>query len=132
MANRVMFDGAGQLVVQRGSHSSYVTPHLAQRRPIGWLIAGQSATYGIDAKSKQTVECRMRLLTLALILNLNAEEVLGEKVPVECLEVSHIEDDAMTLRDRPLIKGLGTNQAEKLIASAAGFEDPFQKPPMNR
>jgi hypothetical protein len=46
--------------------------------------------------------------------------------------VSHIEDDAMTFRDRPLIKGFGTNQAEKLVASAAGVEDPFQKPPMNR
>src|SRR5271168_268503 len=124
MANRVLLfgAGAGQLVVQRSSHSGYVTPHLAQRRPVGGLIARQSAAYGIDAKSKQTVECRMRLLTVTLTLDLilNAKEVLGEQVPVERLEVSHIEDDAMTFRDGPLIEGFGTNQAEKLIASAAG------------
>jgi hypothetical protein len=63
---------------------------------------------------------------------LKAEEVLAEQVPVERLEVSYIEDDAMTLRNRPLIEEFSANQAEKFVAALAGVEDPFQKPPTNR
>ncbi len=103
--NRVLFEcSVVELLVQFSPDSGHVTPHLTQRGPVGWQIARQPATNRINAKSKQPVQCRMKTI--------NAEPVLAQQVTVECLQVSHVEDDAMTLRNRPFIEGFGANQAE--------------------
>ncbi len=59
---------------------------------------------------------------------LQPEDVFVEQIPIECLKVPHIEDDAMTLRNRPLIEGTRADHTEQCIASPACVVDPFHEP----
>jgi hypothetical protein len=54
---------------------------------------------------------------------LKAEQSLMQKVPVECFQMSNIEDDAMALRDRAVIHGLRPDDVEKGIALMARIGD---------
>src|ERR1700722_6389008 len=55
------------------------------------------------------------------------ENALTQEIPIERLEVSDIKDDAVTLRNRPIVQRLGSHDTEKRIAPPAGVRQPFQQ-----
>jgi hypothetical protein len=68
---------------------------MPQRRPVGWLVGGQSPADWIDAEGEEAIEFRLK--------RIHAQNPLVEEVPVEGLQVPYIEDDAVALRNRPVI-----------------------------
>src|SRR5258708_28088557 len=50
-----------------------------------------------------------------------AERPFAEKIPIECFQMSDIEDDAMTLRNGTLVQRVGLHHLEDFIASPASI-----------
>jgi hypothetical protein len=46
-----------------------------------------------------------------------------EKISIESFQVAQIENQAVSLGDRPLVKGIRGKQREKVIGSLAGVRD---------
>src|SRR4029077_7514637 len=47
---------------------------------------------------------------------LQPEDASVQSIPIECFKVSEIEDDAVTLRNRPLVQSVLAHQIEESIA----------------
>ena len=50
-----------------------------------------------------------------------AQRPFAEKIPIECFQMSDIEDDAMTLRNRALVNRVGLHHLEDFIAAPASI-----------
>src|ERR1700679_3509697 len=58
---------------------------------------------------------------------LNPKRAPIQQIPVECFEVSNIEDDTMALGNGPFITGVGSDQIEQSIASAPSVRQSLQE-----
>jgi hypothetical protein len=58
---------------------------------------------------------------------LETQDVLVEQVPVKCLEMPDVKEDAVTLWNRPFVDGVRTYYAEECVTSAASIGDPLQQ-----
>src|SRR6516164_2087702 len=58
---------------------------------------------------------------------LQAEDIFMQQVPVKCLKMPDVEDDAVALRNRPIVDRLCPHDVEQGIASAAGIGESFEK-----
>jgi hypothetical protein len=92
-----LVDGfAGALLVVR---------HVGQGRPIGGLVAGQLARWGVDAEGEQAVELRVE--------RRDVQRVARHQVPVEGIHVPQVKDDAMAFPDGARIERAGPDHAEQ-------------------
>jgi hypothetical protein len=57
---------------------------------------------------------------------LQSKDIFVDQVPVERLEVPHIEDDAMALRNGPLVNGVNADQVEESVTSPARIGNALQ------
>ncbi len=62
---------------------------------------------------------------------LQTENVFMKQIPVEGLKVSDIKNDAMPLRNRTVVDGLGLHDVEKGVTSAPGIGDPLEQHAIN-
>jgi hypothetical protein len=104
-------DGVREFLIQSGSHVSCIILHGGNRRPVGGLIAGEASTHGVDAEGKEAVEVGMK--------GLQSKHALVEQIPIEGLQMPDVENDAVTLGDRPLVQRIRLNDTEELIALIA-------------
>jgi hypothetical protein len=56
-----------------------------------------------------------------------AETALSEKIPVERLKMSEVEDDPMPFRDWALVKRVRPYKVKKLIRAGAGLREAFKE-----
>jgi len=84
------------------------------RRPIRRRIRRQSPIHRVNAKRKQVIECPLK--------GLQSESALGQQIPVKRLYMSHIEYDAVSLWNRPIIHGLLAHHAKYVVGARAGVE----------
>jgi hypothetical protein len=89
--------------------------HTIKRRPIGGNIGGQSSADRIDAEGKEPVQLGLHTL--------QTEDTIPEQIPIERFEVSDIKDNAVALRDRPLVEEIIADHIKELVALAASPEE---------
>jgi hypothetical protein len=105
---------ARELFVESRPGSVHITVHMIERRPISGNVSGQASVDRIDAEGEQPIQFGLRTL--------QSEDAIPEQIPVERFEVSDIKNDAVALRDRPLVEEVVTNNAEERVALAASLE----------
>jgi hypothetical protein len=93
-----------QQLVEFLADPAVVPLHLCQPRPISWLVGWQFPRRRIDAEGKKPVKSRVK--------RGHVQRVARDQVPIEGFHVAHIKEDAMALRDGPLVKGIGPDAAE--------------------
>src|SRR5579863_9003784 len=59
--------------------------------------------------------------------SLEAQNPFAQKIPIECFQMSEIKNDSMSLRNRPLIQGVGTYNVENLIRSNPSLGHPLKQ-----
>src|SRR5271169_6073948 len=82
--------------VESSADAAHVIADDVQRGPVRWQIGWKSAADWIDAEGEQPIKLRMGTL--------QPEDVSVQQIPIECLKVSYIEDDPVTLWNRSLIE----------------------------
>jgi hypothetical protein len=94
------FHGAVQFL----AHAPLVPLHFVAPRPIGRRVRRQSAAYRIDAERKQLIE--------GWVEGPQTKCAVREQIPVERFNVSHVKNDAVPFRDRPVVQCFFSHQAE--------------------
>src|SRR5258708_23212296 len=105
-----MFDRVIQLIAQ----TPVVALDFFVPRPIRRRIRRQSPIHRVNAKRKQVIECPLK--------GLQAESPLRQKVAIKRLYMSHIEYDAVSLWNRPIIQGLLAHHAKYVVGARAGVK----------
>src|SRR5580704_2252557 len=100
-----------ELVIECRTNAGTVFMDDIRRRPVTGNVIGQTAADWIDAKSEEAIEVGIKTF--------EPESAAVKQVPVEGFQMPQIKNDAMTLRDGPVIKGIDTYQAKKRIALPA-------------
>jgi hypothetical protein len=90
-------------IVNRLPDTQSILTHLCSLRPVRALVLWQLSWFGIDPECEEPVE---------LWMERGLPYRLGEEIPVKRLEMSDVENDPVTLRNRPLIEGIRPNQVE--------------------
>src|SRR5260370_42435506 len=108
-----------EIVVESATDIGHVIADAAQRGPVGWYIGGEPTADWIDAEGEQPIKFKMDTL--------HPEDAFVQQIPIECFQVSHIKNDAVTLRNRPLIEPAGADQIEECIASPTGVGQALRK-----
>src|SRR5579872_3813429 len=108
-----------QLFIQRRPDVPHVLANSRERGPVRRLVRGQSATHRINAEREQTIELRMKAL--------QTENIFMQQVPIESLEVSNVENDAMPLGDGAVVHRLGFHDGKKCVAFPAGIPETLQQ-----
>src|SRR5208283_555597 len=109
----------GQLFVQLREDSARVVVHKLKRWPVRGLVGGHSATNRVNAEGKQPIKFRMKTL--------QPEDVFVEQIPVKRLQVPQIKDEAVTLRNRPLVHRVRADQVEESFTPPTGREKSLQQ-----
>jgi osmoprotectant transport system ATP-binding protein len=113
---------ATQAAVHRFPNASAVLAYLRFARPVLRLILRQITSSRIDAKGKETVERRIE--------RVHFEQVGADQIPVKRLQVSEVEDEPMTLLNRPLVECLRLKQLEEFVrAKSRRLEIGDKRPP---
>src|SRR5579863_9991943 len=108
-----------QFFIQNIANFLDVCPHFGNGRPVRRLIAGKTATNGINTESKQAVKFRMETL--------QAQNSFVEKIPVEGLQMSDIKNDAVTLSNGPFIERIRPDDRKQPVGAAAGIGELFDQ-----
>ena len=90
--NKVIAEQAIQLL----PHAPVIGCDLGEAGPVSGLVSRKPAAHRIDAKGKQPVKL--------LMARSKAQGMTSDQVPVKCFEVADVENDAVPLRDRPVIE----------------------------
>ncbi len=96
---------------------------IGHRGPIYRLIRGEPSADRIDTEGKQLVKSRIE--------RLEPQDTFAQKVPLECLQVPEVEDDAMPLGNRPLVERISPDDIEKLVRSDASLGQALEKFTLN-
>src|SRR2546430_8310908 len=110
-----MLDRAVQLLAQ----TPVVAFDLFARRPIRRGVRWQSAAHRVNAKRKQVVERPLK--------RPQPKRALREQVPIKSLDVSNIENNAVSLGDGPVVHRLFASHAKYLIGARARVEQSVMK-----
>src|SRR5262249_38914357 len=70
-------------------------------------------------KSKEAIKLRIK--------RFDAQQPLAQQIPIECFEMTYIKDDAMPLRNRPLIQRAGANNFKELIGFISGIGEALKE-----
>src|SRR5579864_5326855 len=92
---------AFQAFIQSTTQTRHVVAYFGNRRPILWEIRGQPATNGVNAECKQAIEIGTNTF--------DVQGALPQKIPIESLQMANVENDAMALRDRAVVKEVRLN-----------------------
>jgi hypothetical protein len=82
------------------------------RRPIRRRIRRQSPVHRVNAERKKVVECSLK--------RPQSERTFREQIPVKGLDMPNIEDNAVSLWNRPVVNGFFTNHPKYFIGAGAG------------
>jgi hypothetical protein len=96
-----------------------VAPHFFQRRPVFRLIIRQTSLHGIDAEGEESIEIGVER---------SKSEWLKEKVPVECLQMTQIENNTVALGNGTVVEGFGPDNFKEFITVGAGLADSRMEP----
>ena len=110
-AGRIGLQCFRQFCIQRCSDFLNIVPYRENRWPLRRLICWQTTPNRIDAKSKEAIELWIKTF--------QSKRTIMQKIPIERLEMSDVENDAMALGDGAIIKGVGIHDGEKLIGFLA-------------
>ena len=91
----------------------HVTSHFVDRRPIRRLVPWQLSRWRIDPERKKLVELRLE--------GRHVQRVARNQVPVECLQMSQVEDHPVALGDRSLVEEFRLDQPEQRVGILAGL-----------
>src|SRR6266446_205114 len=105
-----VLNGMVQLIPQ----APVIALDLFARLPIRRRIRRQSPIHRVNAKPNQVIECPLK--------GLQSESALGQQIPVKRLYMSHIEYDAVSLGNWPVIHGLLAHHAKYVVGARAGVE----------
>jgi len=103
-------DGSIQFLAE----PAVITVHFVARRPIHGRVRWQAAAYRVNSKSKELVEYPVK--------GAQSKSAISEQIPVKGLDMPDIENDPVSLRNRPVIQGFFPDDAKEFIGSAAGIE----------
>src|SRR5262249_49736647 len=113
----------GQLIFERFveglTRFLNVFPYSIDGRPVTRPIRGQATSNGIDPKRKQAVKFRME--------GPETQRSFAQKVPVERLKMPDIKDDAMSLRNGPVVECLWLDDGKERIGIRACFGNAFKE-----
>ena len=84
-----------------------------QRRPIRWLVGGQSAIDRVDAKRKQPIKFGMKAL--------QSRQTSVEQIPVERFKMADIENGTVPLRNWPVKYRIRLHDGEECVTSPASL-----------
>jgi hypothetical protein len=120
--SKVRICGAGsiwipQRSVESRARSLVVLFHLRDPWPVAGCVGGQAAPEWVDSKCKELVERRL--------VRLQPERVM-QQIPVESFEMAEIKDQAVALRNRPAVKRVRREKAEKGIGTRACALNPCE------
>jgi len=110
-----MFDG----VIKFFAQAPVVTLDFLPRGPIFRSIGWQTASDGVDTERKKLIE--------GFVERAQTESALRKEVPVKGFDVAKVKNDAVALRDGPVVDGLFAYQLEKLIGAGAGLQQAAMK-----
>src|SRR5438128_4180868 len=99
------FDCGVKLIAQAG----VVAVHFPASRPVERAIGGEAAADRIDAKRKKLIERRIK--------GAQPERAASEKIPVESLDMAEIENEAVPLRNRPVVKRFLADQRKNFVGA---------------
>jgi hypothetical protein len=77
------------------------------------------AGFRIDAEFEQLVESRVK--------RRKCQRAAADLIPVECLQVAEVEDEAVAVRDGPVVHGLGLDEFEQRIGLRSCCEEAIAK-----
>jgi len=83
------------LLIDFIAHALHIAPDLRQRRPVGRLVARQSAVDRVDPKGEKMIEVGVKTRRI--------KKSSPKQVPIESLEMTDVEDDPVPLADRAVI-----------------------------
>jgi hypothetical protein len=92
---------------------------VLQGWPIGWLIIRQASAHRIYTERKQAIQFRLKRRKI--------ENPLAQQIPVEGFQMSNVKNDAVPLRNGPVVKGLRPDDVEQLIAAHARIIQSLEK-----
>ena len=106
------------MFIENVSDFTYVVADGIQRGPVRRNVGRQSSSDGIDTEGEQAVKSGMD--TFQAVRGALCQ-TSGEQIPVECFQMPDIKDDAMPLRNGPLVKRFGANQIKESITAASSI-----------
>lgn len=116
MFNRCMEHFVGNIrqgIVDDFPGAPVIPHHFFDSRPIGWLIIGQIAFGRIDPEREQTIEGGVERREI--------QGVLRQQIPVECLQVSQVKNNAVPFRNGPFIYRIRMYDRKQAVSLAPRF-----------
>ena len=89
----------------------YVVTHFVDVRPVGRAVLGGLARGRIDPRFEQAIEVGLE--------RRGVEGPACNLVPVEGIQVAEVEDQAMPIRDRPLVERVFRDEFEQRVGVLA-------------
>ena len=108
-----------QILIQLPAGLRDVLAHGLLARPVFGHVRRQIATNRIDSESEQLIERRP--------LGRQMESSTAQQIPVEGLEMAQIEDQPMTLGNRPVVERVGSDRGENCVSVGAGLGQSMQQ-----
>src|SRR5260370_20458614 len=100
--------------VQLMAQTPVVALDFFASRPIRRTIRRQSPIHRVNAKRKQLVEGPLK--------RPQPKRALRQQIPIKRFNVPHIEDNAVSLGDRPVVNGFFAHHAEYLVGARASVK----------
>jgi hypothetical protein len=105
--------GSRHHFIQGNPDPTHVLTYAFKRRPVRWLIRWQAASHRVDAECKQAVELRVETS--------QTKYFFLQKIPIKSLQMSDVEDDSVTLGNRPIVNSLRPDDFKQGIALVPGI-----------
>jgi hypothetical protein len=100
-------------VIQFLAQTPVIALDFASRRPIRWSIRRQSTIYRINPKRKKMIECSLE--------GTQTKRAVRQQIPIKSLDMPDVKDNAMPLRDGPVVNSLFANHAKYLVGTRASI-----------
>src|SRR5262249_31194257 len=91
-----------QAAIHRLAHVAVVLQYLSFTRPVAGFIIRKVSGSGINAKCKQPIEF--------FLTGIHCEWTGTYEIPVKSFEMPEVENDAVSLGNRTIVKSFGSNQ----------------------
>src|SRR6266403_1954072 len=115
----VFRSGRPQRVVQRAAQSGRVAPYFFWRWPIFREVIRQTSLHGIDAEGEESIE---------IGIERSKSEWLKEKVPIECLQMTQIENNTVALGNGTVVEGFGPDNFKQFVTVGSCLADSRMQP----
>src|SRR5882762_9562610 len=106
-------------IFQRAAQSGRVAPYFFWRWPIFREVIRQTSLHGIDAEGEESIE---------IGIERSKSEWLKEKVPIECLQMTQIENNTVALGNGTVVEGFGPDNFKQFVTVGACLADSRMEP----